>query len=1196
MPLKNRRRQKFDDSKSKLILIPSAATTTYNTTPSQSMSAHSDAPSISIDDNLLNNNGSSNAIRAANSINIDSQSADCNNCNMQQQSHHHNYSSSAAVIDRFHVHVHGIQPTQPRSIAMDPPSKCRIRQRQPRPTTTTRVFATAVATAVGMSQFLSAAKAAAFSTPPLFTPHHVRSSISSTAPSSSIARNHLIYSHPDESASSSCDDDYDYPPIRGRGPLHQTTCSHYFMMSMDELLERGTNTEASTIRQSNYNYYALQGDAPLRQGNSRRFNVGGRCVGSQSGRYGGLARSERSPTTSLSVSQSTNVLGFQLEDFESYNPQNNNNSQNNNEDDENELQFIVEDFDSYQDNNNNNNHNSLEKGSTGRRLPMVRTLNPRTASPTSKYIAASLLKNGSTTRLGRELTTNKEGGSGSGSGSGSTTSNTKHKSTNEDKDGSSNLPWLPTESQIKSLKVAELRAACAERGLIMTGLKADLQTRLLKWASMEDKKRVKDRMVGLKDLIELSKSKEAPMVRVDVDIASYDVTALTNKRKALAKEKMKRGRGKKKGSTTNNNRGVLGLVDESYFNTTDTDVELDHVEVEEEEEEEELTEDEDNSMVNEASINQLSKSFNAPSSNFSNREVREMYIEAKAADQVGNRRRSKAILTQLRYATPHDMRVVRRLSRMEQEDGNISMSRKMLMEGLEMEPNNAHLLQGLGQLERSAGNDYTAKKYFRRATKRDPMFPNPYHALGTLEHTHGNIRAALTVIKEGIKHCPYNHRLYHALGDVYLDANMLDLAEEAYLAGLQHAPHWGKSFFYTSLSFVSYAQEHTRDARTLLRQSLEVNGGMHAQGVIALAQLEESEGDIQEARKVYRDAVSRYEKKRRNRSPVRKPKSLEKEIENVFDTSSIVDKKGSQYSPSYSGDKWINVFKSWARMEEIHGTYETTHIVFSKAARLFPGNISLLIQWAELQAENGDAEKAKLLYDAACHRVGGRSAEPYRLYAEFEMKRKHLGEAQSILFRGAQAVSESSSGTADGTNGLARLFHTWGVCEYHLGSYSRSEQLFDDALRVTGSDEEDSAMRSLILYSMARLEYSRKEYLLAQHCIGLSLKENLLPGGNSLIWKLWSEIAAKMKNKQLLTRCKEQALLRWEEERGGAVSDLSRLLGERDAMSSADGRLPERTGSVMKDMFRKTPWYSKVCPPSGRMDKAWYTGARLWDL
>ena len=180
--------------------------------------------------------------------------------------------------------------------------------------------------------------------------------------------------------------------------------------------------------------------------------------------------------------------------------------------------------------------------------------------------------------------------------------------------------------------------------------------------------------------------------------------------------------------------------------------------------------------------------------------------------------------------------------------------------------------------------------------------------------------------------------------------------------------------------------------------------------------------------------------------------------------------------------------------------------------------------------------------------------------------------------------------------GLARLFHTWGVCEYHLGTYSRAEQLLDNALRVTGPEEESSAMRSLILYSMARLEYSRQEYLLAQHCIGLSMKENLLPGGNYLIWKLWSQIANKMENEQLAKRCKEQALLRREEERGGSVSDLSRLLGERRDAEYYGGRLPERTGSAMTSLFRKTPWYSQVCPPSGRMDKNWYDGAKLWDL
>ena len=86
-----------------------------------------------------------------------------------------------------------------------------------------------------------------------------------------------------------------------------------------------------------------------------------------------------------------------------------------------------------------------------------------------------------------------------------------------------------------------------------------------------------------------------------------------------------------------------------------------------------------------------------------------------------------------------------------------------------------------------------------------------------------------------------------------------------------------------------------------------------------------------------------------------------------------------------------------------------------------------------------------------------------------------------------------------------------------------------------------------------------------------------------------------MGNDQLVTRCKEQAILRWREERGGTVSDLSRILGERRDAEYYGGRLPERTGTAMKDMFRKTPWYSKVCPPSGRMDKFFYSGAKLWE-
>ena len=952
-------------------------------------------------------------------------------------------------------------------------------------------------------------------------------------------------------------------------------------------------------------------------------------------RIGTPILSHQSSSTSLSVSRSRsssssssstgNVLGFRVEDFD---PSYNNN--NNNADNDYELQFSIEDFGNYYDDDFTTTTTTAAVTLLEDRGDMERH---RSASSRQPIIYPRITTKSSSSQQQHQPQQQQQrvgGGDRGGTikvdpprdiaiGIRPSSRSTRPKSKSITITGGGNqeervvpawLPWVPTESQINLLKKAELCAACAERGLLMTGNKATLQQRLLIWATVQDRRRVKNRLSGLKDLIEYSKSKETSTKIISIDdvdgaledmlSSSYDVEALMNKRKALTQEKKRTSRGMVAGKKSNN-RGILGLVDESYFSNSTGVVESEEDGDDEEDEDNESSQVNTDDMVNEESIHQLSKTFNAPSSIFSNREVREMYIEAKLADQAGDRQRSKEILSQLREATPHDMRVVRRLARMEQEDGNLPTARTILLDGLRMEPDNSHLLNGLGQIERIAGNGNSAKTYYRRAIKCNPTFPNPYHALGTLEHTHGNIRAALTIIKEGIRNCPRNHRLYHALGDVYLDANMLDLAEEAYLTGLQLGPEWSKSFFYTSLSFVSYAQGHSRDSRALLVQSLEINGGMHAQGVIALAQLDESEGNIAQARKVYRDAISSYEKKRRRRSsfysttPTQDP--------NAFDTSwSAEDGQGTEYSRSYAGDKWINVFKSWARMEEIHGTYETAHIVYSKAARLFPNNVSLLIQWAELQADHGEPKKARLLYEAACHRVGSKSAEPYQLFAEFEMRRKNFVEAQSILSKGAQSVigndaslgKDQDSTIGGGNSGLARLFHTWGVCEYHLGTYSRAEKLFDDALRVTGSEEGDSAMRSLILYSMARLEYSRQEYLLAQHCIALSLKENLLPGGNYLIWKLWSQIAAKMENEELAKRCKEQAILRREEERGGAVSDLSRLFGERNDKST-NNRLPERTGSAMKDMVRKTPWYSRVCPPSGRMDKTWLNGAKLWE-
>jgi tetratricopeptide (TPR) repeat protein len=640
-----------------------------------------------------------------------------------------------------------------------------------------------------------------------------------------------------------------------------------------------------------------------RSGTPHAFSVRG--LSSLAGKYGGLASTKESGD-SLSLPTNPGVLGFDLDDSQYQHGLS--------------TQLPLDDFEQYRKDFPSHLLEKTVKPKVG--------LRPVTKIRPSKS-RASLLRNGQTTTTG-------------------TKRSTKH--TDDKEEVPPWLPWLPTKSQIMCLKVKELRAACKERGLLQSGKKDLLQQRLLIWAATRDKKRVEDRLLGLKDLVAGAKQSKDGEAKTNLE---YDVELLTSKRKAMTADANKEKPDKKK--------GILGLVDQSYFDPQQSN------ELATSDEED----DEIDPIVNEESVAQLSRSFRIPTK-YSNHELREMYMQAKFADQNGDREGSKSLLRELREATPHDMRVVRRLARMEQEDGNLATARMLLQQALRKEPNNAHLLQGLGQLERQVGNDSVAIQYYQKAIESNPSLPNSYHALGTLEHNRGNIKTALSVIKEGLKHSPNNHRLHHALGDIYMDAQMFDMAENSYLSAFQNVEReWGKAFIYTYLSFVAYSKGDIEDCRALLRRSLDVNGGMHAQGVIALAQLEESEGNINDARKVYRDSINRYEKKRSRRGSGNSESSLLKREVDPFDNS-FVNGLESQHSMSYSGDKWINVFRSWARMESIHGSYETAHIVFSWGARLFPESTALLTEWAQLQVEHNYDDKAKLLFEAACQRVSGR--------------------------------------------------------------------------------------------------------------------------------------------------------------------------------------------------------------------------------
>lgn len=224
-----------------------------------------------------------------------------------------------------------------------------------------------------------------------------------------------------------------------------------------------------------------------------------------------------------------------------------------------------------------------------------------------------------------------------------------------------------------------------------------------------------------------------------------------------------------------------------------------------------------------------------------NYKVKQLYQEAKYADQAGNFERAKLFLLQLRQVAPRDTRVIRRLARLDMQEGKIHNAREILQDSLRTMPKNGDLLQGLGQLELKCGNTQKARLFFKDAIVASPKFPNPYHALATLEHSEGNIRVATTILRMGLKHCPTNHRLHHALGDLYREARMLDMAEKAYCKGLNcieaeaeetgRPLDWGTSFLYSALSYISYDKGNVVESRQWLRKSIEMaNNRMHSQG------------------------------------------------------------------------------------------------------------------------------------------------------------------------------------------------------------------------------------------------------------------------------------------------------------------------------------------------------------------------------
>jgi Tfp pilus assembly protein PilF len=785
------------------------------------------------------------------------------------------------------------------------------------------------------------------------------------------------------------------------------------------------------------------------------------------------------------------------------------------------------------------------------------------------------------------------------------------------------FPWAPTKEEIMTLKLKELKEACSERGLMKSGNKNVLQERLWGWTSehqlqqntnlesdgsdhltswFEDtatnfspssilrRRRQQQEEELFVEVVEEEEEEEetnTPNSLAEWTRSAVESEKLTQKRQEIHRQKRI---GKKPPSTDddtdNDNKNTSNNKNNNKNNRADAAA----------------------AKTKEYLLKLTNAMKTSPSSPYaSNKEVKELYDASKKADQLGEPLLAIQLLDSLLQVTPNDARIYRRLSRMHREQDNLDLARSTLHDGLRKLPKNPWLWHGLGQLELSIGRTEAGIKCYQRAITEDITFAHSYHAWGIHEFSNGQIAKAMKILKKGIEYCPTNHRLHHALGDLYRGAKLLTDAERSYRRSIEEGPSVSHSFAYSALAGVAYEQGDVNEARRWLYRSIETNDGRHAQGWLALAQIEEAEGDVEKALTVCEASIIRYEKgllearqrykQKGSSSRTRYNNNVNNRQRKTSDELDIIDKfpkdpttsngieEGLLKSiPKYrSGDKFLGVYRHWARLEGRYGTYDNTNRVYERASTAFPFDYKISLDWARYHSKLRNVERAQSLYTEACNRASRRHhvADPYREYAAFEMDLGQYEQARNILFLGAQKLTPRRSSSDDDDDGvgntnnqknnyeLAQLYVTWAVCEWHLQNIPRAEALFDHALQLAdvGGDDEGSELRSYILYSMARLEYyERQEIHLAQHCIGLCLKGEPLPGNdnNAPVWELWAEIADYTDNPNLEEECLKEAT-------------KCRNIGGGSSSSSALETINMLKGSQkMKNIMRQEPWHDKL--------------------
>ena len=443
----------------------------------------------------------------------------------------------------------------------------------------------------------------------------------------------------------------------------------------------------------------------------------------------------------------------------------------------------------------------------------------------------------------------------------------------------------------------------------------------------------------------------------------------------------------------------------------------------------------------------------------------ELYTHAKRLLQLHRYGEAAEVLTRLTRLTPDDGRVWIKLMTIHKRARRLKNADATIRDGIKACPENARLRQALADLCRERRQFAEARTHFKKAMELEPTLASVYDSWGRMEAHLGKHAVAASLYERGLE-LQTTARLCHALGVLLDTQGQPERARETLRRGLSLPNEMANPQLLHALGMVEVRARNLGAARGHFLSAIKEHPSF-TKAYLSLGQLEERLGNRQAARRHY--------------------------------------EAGATAKQPNGALGAVQLWQSWARMEQRLGRDRYALSLFKRAHARFPEDAQLLTEWAKLAGEQPDASTQALARDLFAQLTDGKRdlSSPYAFQcaAALEVRTEQPDAARALFERGAALPAAEGKAKEQ----RVPLLHAWAVFEWRQGDPRQARKLF------VAAEEEAAGECGWLFQWRASFEADVGNMLVARHYYARAVNKSPL---DTSAWGMWAELEAQLGNSE----------------------------------------------------------------------------------